>query len=200
MSNDPAPTFYTQGSGVAPALHAPRMVWRYASTQWRRVFGLNVSRLDDTLFVGGEFRADQWPALHALGIRAVLSLQAEREDEFEGEPPVTTLRLLVPDFQAPSIEQLQEACEFIAAAHADELPVMVHCHAGVGRAPLTAGAYLVRKGLSTTEAIQRIRLARPIVDLNALQYNRLLEWELRHRPRRRPAAGTQGQGHDQSGV
>jgi predicted protein tyrosine phosphatase len=181
MSNDHAPAFYAPGSSTPIPLHSPRMFWKYASTQWRRIFGLNVSRLDDMLFVGGEFRADQWPALHALGIRAVLSLQQERADEFLGTPPSRILRLEVPDFHAPSVEQLDEACAFIDAAHAENQPVMIHCHAGVGRAPLTTAAFLVRQGLSASEALQRIRLARPIIELNALQYTRLVEWELRER-------------------
>jgi predicted protein tyrosine phosphatase len=181
MTNDQAPAFYAPGSSALIPLHSPRMFWKYAATQWRRIFGLNVSRLDDLLFVGGEFRAEQWPALHALGIRAVLSLQQERADEFLLPLPERVLRLEVPDFHPPSIEQLDEACTFIAAAHAEKLPVMIHCHAGVGRAPLTTAAFLVRRGLSASEALQRIRLARPIIELNALQYTRLVEWELRER-------------------
>ncbi len=152
-------------------------LWHYAATQWRRLFGLNISKLDDLLYVGGEFRAAQWPALYALGIRAVLSLQAEREDTFAGPPPEQTLRIPVPDFHAPTVEQLQEACAFIAAAHSRGLPVLVHCHAGVGRAPLTAAAYLMSRGETCSAALDRIRRARPIIGLNSLQHERLAEWE-----------------------
>jgi protein-tyrosine phosphatase len=152
----------------------------YLTTQWRRAFGLNVSRLDDLLFVGGQFRPTQWPRLRALGIRAVLSLQAESEDVFHGDPPDRALRLLVPDFHPPSIEQLHEATGFIRAAHADRLPVMVHCHAGVGRAPLTAAAFLVTRGVGAADALERIRAARPIIGLNPAQIARLVEWEELH--------------------
>jgi protein tyrosine phosphatase (PTP) superfamily phosphohydrolase (DUF442 family) len=151
--------------------------WRYLRTQWQRGFGLNVSQVDDQLFVGGQFRPQQWPALRALGIRAVLSLQAEREDVFHGPPPDRALRLLVPDFHPPSIEQLQEAVAFIQAAHAEQLPVLVHCHAGVGRAALTASAFLIASGMSHAEAFAHLRQARPIVALNAIQRARLAEWE-----------------------
>jgi len=166
-----------------PDLDQPRTLldlphaWRYLHTQWRRGFGLNVSRIDDLLFVGGQFRARQWPALHALGIRAVLSLQAEREDRFHGPPPDRVLRLLVPDFRPPSIEQLYEAVAFIRAAHAEQLPVLVHCHAGVGRAALTTSAFLITGGMSYAEAFAHIRRARPIIALNAIQQARLAEWE-----------------------
>jgi protein-tyrosine phosphatase len=154
--------------------------WRYLRAQWRRGFGLNVSKVDDLLFVGGQFRARQWPALHALGIRAVLSLQAEHEDVFHGKPPERALRLHVPDFYPPSSEQLHEAVAFIQAARADQLPVLVHCHAGVGRAALTAGAFLIAGGKSHAEAFAHLRRARPIVALNAIQQARLAEWERLH--------------------
>jgi protein tyrosine phosphatase (PTP) superfamily phosphohydrolase (DUF442 family) len=151
--------------------------WLYLRTQWRRGFGLNVSRIDDLLYVGGQFHPRQWASLRRLGIRAVLSLQAEREDTFLGSPPDRTLRLMVPDFYPPSVEQLHEAVAFIRAAHAEQLPVLVHCHAGVGRASLTASAFLIAGGMSHAEAFAHIRRARPIVALNAIQYARLAEWE-----------------------
>ena len=151
--------------------------WLYVCTQWRRGFGLNVSRIDDLLYIGGQFRARQWPALRALGIRAVLSLQAERADTFHGPQPDRALRLLVPDFQPPSVNQLHEAVAFIRAAHAEQLPVLVHCHAGVGRASLTASAFLIAGGMRHSEAFAHIRRARPIIALNAVQYARLAEWE-----------------------
>lgn len=153
-------------------------LWHYMHTQWQRVFGLNVSMVDALLFVGGQFRDIQWPALYTLGVRVVLSLQAEYEDRFIGTPPIRTLRLLVPDFHAPSLEQLRAGVAFIAAAHAENLPVLVHCHAGVGRAPSTAAAYLMaHHGMSLTTAVAYIRAARPIIAVNGEQRQRLEEWD-----------------------
>ena len=161
----------------APPPSEPARLWLYAMTQWRRMFGLNVSQVDDLLFVGGEFAPAQWADLGALGIRAVLSLQAEREDLFDGLPPDRTLRLPVEDFHPPTIGQLSEAVAFIEGCRADGLPVLIHCHAGVGRASLTASAYLMTRGLSQVEAFDSIRRARPIVMLNSTQLERLIEWE-----------------------
>lgn len=163
-------------SGAPPPNDAARL-WLYAITQWRRMFGLNVSQVDDLLFVGGEFTPTQWPDLSALGIRAVLSLQAEREDQFDGSPPDRTLRLLVEDFHPPTIVQLREAVAFIDGCRVAGLPVLIHCHAGVGRASLTASAYLMTRGLSQVEAFNSIQRARPIVMLNGIQLERLIEWE-----------------------
>jgi protein-tyrosine phosphatase len=155
----------------------PLLLWRYVAAQWRRAFGLNVTQINELLYVGGEFRASQWPQLHAHGIRAVLSLQAERVDAFEGPAPDSTLRVAVEDFHPPTIDQLHHAVAFIQAAHAQELPVFIHCHAGVGRAPLTASAYLMTRGLSAHESLTYIKRARPIVRLNARQMRRLHEWQ-----------------------
>jgi protein tyrosine phosphatase (PTP) superfamily phosphohydrolase (DUF442 family) len=181
-----------QSDPNVPTRNRPRL-WHYAATQWRRVFGLNVSQLDDLLFVGGEFRPAQWPALYVLGIRAVLSLQAEREDQFAGPPPERALRLPVEDFTAPTIAQLQDAVAFIRAAHADRLPVFIHCHAGVGRASLTTSAFLMTKGLSHRDAFNHVRRVRPIVALTEAQRNRLIEWE-QHLHTQRALDGTALQG------
>jgi protein-tyrosine phosphatase len=112
----------------------------------------------------------------------VLSLQAEREDRFSGSPPERTLRLRVPDFHAPTLAQLSEGVAFIASAHADGLPVLVHCHAGVGRAPLMAAAYLVAvHDMSYRTALAHLRAARPIIAPNLRQIARLREYEKRVR-------------------
>jgi hypothetical protein len=176
-------------TGAPPPSEAARL-WLYAVTQWRRIFGLNVSRVDDLLFVGGEFTPIQWPDLSTLGIRAVLSLQAEREDQFDGSPPARALRLPVEDFHPPTIAQLREAVAFIESCRADGLPVLIHCHAGVGRASLTASAYLMTRGLSHADAFETVRRVRPIVALNAIQLERLIEWEQTLRNPAAPGSNT----------
>jgi len=195
MLNDDHAAIRLPDPGPLPLSDSTRL-WLYAVTQWRRLFGLNVSRVDELLFVGGEFTPAQWIELHALGIRAVLSLQAEREDHFDGTPPERTLRLPVQDFHPPSIDQLHDAVAFILACRADGLPVLVHCHAGVGRASLTASAYLIASGLSRIEAFNRIKHARPIIELNAPQLARLIEWEWRLRAQITPDRPSHGHSVD----
>ncbi len=169
--------FPRRSSSSRSILQRLQTIRNYMDAQWHRTFGLNVSQINDMLFIGGQFRPEQWPQLSALGIRAVLSLQAEYEDQFLGTPPERRLRVLVPDFHAPTIEQLREAVSFIAQAHGDGLPVMVHCQAGMGRAPLTTAAYLVRDGRSADQVLAELHAARPIIGLNERQMERLREWE-----------------------
>ncbi|MEI8165224.1 MAG: dual specificity protein phosphatase [Chloroflexales bacterium] len=149
----------------------------YIRAQWRRYFGLNLSPVAPLLFVGGQFRPEQWPQLQGLGVRAVLSLQAEHEDVFTGTPPAMALRLLVRDFAAPSLEQFAAGVAFIAQAHRANLPVLIHCRAGVGRAPLMAAAYLVAsRRMGYREALAHVRSARPIIGPNPVQVVRLREY------------------------
>lgn len=149
----------------------------YLDTEWQRFFGINATQITPLLFVGGQFRPSQWPGLVAMGVRAVLSLRKNHEDTFSGTPPEHYLRVLVKDHYAPSIEQLTQAVAFIAAAHADNLPVLVHCHAGIGRAPTTAAAYLMAtQSMDYRTAVQSIAIARPIINLNTRQRQRLREW------------------------
>jgi protein-tyrosine phosphatase len=153
----------------------------YLLTQWHRLFGVNASQVTPLLFVGGQFRASQWPALYDLGVRAVLSLQAEYEDQFSGAQPTRVLRLMVRDFHAPTINQLNTGVAFIAAAHAEGLPVLIHCHAGVGRAPLMAAAYFVSvHDMPYRTALAHLRAARPIIAPNGRQMARLREYAARH--------------------
>lgn len=150
----------------------------YLDTEWQRFFGINATQITPLLFVGGQFHPSQWPSLVAMGVRAVLSLRKNYEDTFVGTPPERYFRLLVKDHYAPTIEQLTHAVAFISAAHADNLPVLVHCHAGIGRAPTTAAAYLMAtQSVDYQTAIQSIALARPIISLNTRQRQRLLEWQ-----------------------
>jgi protein tyrosine phosphatase (PTP) superfamily phosphohydrolase (DUF442 family) len=153
-------------------------IWHYIQTEWQRFFGVNVSLIDPLLYVGGQFTPKQWQTLYAMGIRAVLNLQDEREDCFMENIPSHMLRLPVVDHHAPSVEQLGCAVEFIARAHEQHLPVLVHCQAGIGRAPTTAAAYLMaERDMDRTAAINYLRVSRPNIMLNRQQRQRLSDWE-----------------------
>ena len=105
----------------------------------------------------GELRA-----VKEEGIRAIVSLT--------GTPlPPGVVRELgfeykhshISDFQAASLEQLNEIIRFIDEKIAQSKPVMVHCGEGKGRTGSILAAYLVSHGLGADEAIRLVREKRP---------------------------------------
>lgn len=64
-----------------------------------------------------------------------------------------------------SFEMFEKAADRVVAGLTVGNKVLVHCHAGVSRSVAVATAALaVTEDLTTEEALQRVRLARPIAD------------------------------------
>jgi atypical dual specificity phosphatase len=71
------------------------------------------------------------------------------------------LHLPVDDFHAPTTNQLLDALAFLDEARATMTPAAVHCLAGQGRTGTVLASYLIRGGLSATDAIAEIRAICP---------------------------------------
>ena len=65
------------------------------------------------------------------------------------------------DFHAPSLSQLHEFVDSVAPTAAADAKVLVHCEGGYGRTGTMGAAYWIAKGLSASDAIAKIRNARP---------------------------------------
>ena len=68
----------------------------------------------------------------------------------------------VPDFTAPSLDQIERIVGFISQQiETWERPVVVTCRAGLGRTGTVLACYLVHEGYSADKAINLVRELRP---------------------------------------
>lgn len=102
----------------------------------------------------------QW--LRNQGIQVLVSLTEDppRRD-WANDSGLLLFHEPLEDMEPPTQEQLDRCVSAIHKALHQNMPVAVHCGAGLGRTGVVLAAYLVSKGMSASNAIARIRKLRP---------------------------------------
>jgi atypical dual specificity phosphatase len=99
--------------------------------------------------------------LKAQGIGAIVSVTERPLDErIVRSLGLQYLHLQVPDYGAPTIQQIERFLSFLEAGETDGA-VVVHCYAGQGRTGSLLACALVHLGLGAEEAIRFVRAKRP---------------------------------------
>jgi atypical dual specificity phosphatase len=101
---------------------------------------------------------DAFTLLWKMGIRALINLTEETlPEEILKKLGILNEHIPVADFTAPTLWQVEQAVTMIHFYLDRNMPVAVHCMAGLGRTGTILACYLVGEGKSADEAIAAIR-------------------------------------------
>ena len=133
-----------------------------------RKAGMDITWLDDRIAVGGGiWNADNMAALSRAGITHIIDMQIE----FDDTPLAVPFRISVcwnpvdDDFEPKPAAVFKRGVDFaLAALKQHGTKVLVHCAAGVHRAPMMTLALLGVLGWTVEDAMEMIENKRPVAD------------------------------------
>lgn len=127
--------------------------------------------IPEELWLGGAPDTPQdYAFLVEQGIRAVVNVRAERDDDtgFYQQQGITYHRVWAPDIGVPDLADIQTAVDWITDQVSQGRPVLVHCAKGRGRSAVVLAAYLViTHDLSYEQAAASLKARRPLTKLEA---------------------------------
>jgi len=140
---------------------------------------LNFDWISDRLAVGGSFPMEAAEHLAKReGIGAVVDLRIEfRDDEAVlRRHGLEFLHLPTEDCCAIAQRMIDDGVEWVWARLDGGTRVLIHCQNGIGRSAQLALCVLVAGGLPPLDAMNRLKIARPVVSPGAEQLEAFRTW------------------------
>jgi protein-tyrosine phosphatase len=140
---------------------------RYVRVRGRRV-GMDITWVTDRIAVGGGiWNADNMAAVSRAGITHIIDMQIEFDDTSLAVPHGIAVcwNPVDDDFEPKPSEVFKRGVEFaLAALEQNGTKLLVHCAAGVHRAPMMALALLGVLGWTVEDGMDLIETKRPAAD------------------------------------
>jgi len=129
---------------------------------------MDISWITDRIAVGGGiWNQDNMMAVVRAGVTHIIDMQQEFDDTALAKPfGVKVLwNAIDDDFQPKPAEVFQRGVEFaLPALDQSHTKLLIHCAAGVHRAPMMALALLCSMGWTLEDGMELIESRRPVVD------------------------------------
>jgi protein-tyrosine phosphatase len=143
-------------------------LWRGKPRHGDRTLGMELTWVTGRIAVGGGiWNADNMAGVARAGVTHIIDMQREFDDTELAKPHAIEVlwNPVDDDFQPKPAEIFQRGVDFgREALDRDENKVLIHCAAGVHRAPMMALALLCSLSWSLDEAMELIAARRPVVD------------------------------------
>ena len=154
------------------------LIQYFSDNIYRVLFGmprLKHCQITADLFLGSQYNQVGLRKMKALGITAIINMRMHSvytEAQYEG---FHYLHLPTPDNTPPPLDVLIKGADFAGAEIKNGGKVYIHCRQGLGRGPTMTIAYLLKTGLTVTDAVALIKNARPFINPRPGQIERLKE-------------------------
>jgi len=131
---------------------------------------VSFDRVTEAIYVGSRIASlDDYHRLRAQGVRACVDMKHEGADPWTFE---AFLWLPTVDHEPPSQAHLQMGIAFLRQCERAQMPVFVHCMAGVGRSSTLVLAHLLSgrfQGRTSRDALEFLCARRPAANPTAQQ-------------------------------
>ena len=166
------------------------------STFSDRATGPDIAWIEPGFAIGSCPYAAERQLIKKQGIRVAVIVHEpdEREVEAWRALGVEVVAVPTPDWVGIPAARFEEVVEVVSSCLDAGRPVLLHCLAGINRAPTLAAAVLCRhRGMSVEAALQTIRQARPAAYPTPEQETSLRRWVSSVRSRVTDQSATTGE-------